>query len=171
MKNAEKGCRLTVPYPAPRRPERLPVPQTVHRLRRAAAGPGGVMTVLHRSLRRAAVCRENGEDGLAALLEAEAQTALDHLELLARMLVCCGAENPFFVPQGGHKIWWSGVWTGTCRKEELSAEVLLRETLADCAAWQSLADALPLSLRPCAERILADRLHHAGLLRQRLIGG
>ena len=171
MKNAEKGCRLTVPYPVPHRPVHPPTTQTVYRLRRAAAGPGGAMTVLCRSLQRAAVCRERGEDALAELLEAGAQTALDHLALLCRMLLCCGASPAFFVPQGGHKIWWSAVQTGECRKEDITIELLLQETLADCAACRALAGTLPPGLAPCAERMLADHLHRADRLRELLLGG
>ena len=172
MKNAETEYLLPVPYPSPCGLQRPPTPQTVYRLRRAAAGPEGMLTVLCRSLQRAAACRMRpmqGEPALAGLLEAEAQTALRHLELLTRMLLCCGAGNGLFVPQSGHKIWWSALQLQKYRKEELSIGLLLRETLACSAACRALAETLPAALAPCAERMLADWEHHADLLRRELL--
>ena len=171
VKNAETEYLLPVPYPRPCGLQHPPTPQTVYRLRRAAAGPEGVLTMLCRSLQRAAACRMRGEEGLAVLLEAGAQPALRHLELLTRMLLCCGAGTGFFVPQGGHKIWWSAARLPECRKAEISAELLLRETLAYSAACRALAEALPPALAPCAERMLADWEHHAALLREELLRG
>lgn len=171
MKNAETEYLLPVPYPSPCGMQRPPTPQTVYRLRRAAAGPEGVLTVLCCSLQRLAVCRMRGDERLAALLDAEVQTALRHLELLLRMLRCCGAENGFFVPQGRHKIWWSAAQTEKYRKEDLSTDLLLRETLVRSAGCRALAETLPPALAPCAERMLADWEHHAALLRQELLRG
>ena len=169
MKNDETEYLLPVPYPSPCGLQRPPTPQTVYRLRRAAAGPDGVLTALCCSLQRTASCRLRGDAQLAGLLEAEAQTALRHLELLTRMLLCCGAENALFVPQGGHKIWWSAAQLQKCQKKDLSAELLLRETLMRSAACRALAEALPPALAPCAERMLADWEHHAALLREMLL--
>ena len=170
MKNAEPQYLLSVSYPDLCGLRCTPPPQTVYRLRRAAAGPAGALTVLCRSLQRAAACRMQGERGLAGLLDAEGQIALRHLELLTRMLLCCGAAPGFFVPQGGHKIWWSA-GAAPRRKENVSAELLLRETLAQSAACRALAGALPPALAPCAERMLADWEHHASLLRKELLRG
>lgn len=169
MKNAEKGCILRVPYPHPTRPERPLTPQAVYRLRRAAAGNEGALTLLCSSLQRAAVCRAAGRTALAEVCEAGAQNAFQHLRLLSELLVCCGAGPALFVPKGGHKIWWSASCVPKSQKADVLTRAALQDTLAACAACRALAAVLPPAMQPCAERMLADWQHHADLLRELLL--
>ena len=166
MKNAEKDYVLRVPYPHPARPERPAGPRTLQRLHAAAAGRTGIMTALCRYLRSAAVCRARGEEELAGLFDAAAQTACVHLGLVAGMLAACGGDPGLFVPRSGHKIWWSAGWASGGGETGHPAERALAGTLAACAEWRALARELPDCLRPCAERILADEQHYADLFRR-----
>ena len=169
MKNAETEYLLRVPYPQPTRPARPPSPQTVYRLRRAAAGNGGMLTLLCSSVQRAALCRAQGKPALAEVLDAGAQTALRHLGLVTELLACCGAEPGFFVPQGGHKIWWSAGRAPQCPKPEFLVHRALRDAQAASDLCRALAETLPAGMQPCAERMLADWEHHAALLRELLL--
>lgn len=169
VKNAEKGCVLPVPYPRPSCPERPVPPQTVYRLRCAAAGREGMLTHQCVWLQRAAACRMTAQKEAADYLETAARLAGVHLGLLAELLLCCGAENAFFVPKSGHKIWWSACCVPSCQKTEFSLSRLLQEVRAAARLCRALAECLPASMQPCAERLLADWVYLEGQLQRALL--
>lgn len=148
--------QLQVPYPCPCRPARLPDRVVVARLRQLLAGRSGVLTAGCCFVQAAAQCRVQGQEEWTRLFEAAAQTAGCQLRVLTEMLVCCGGEAAFFVPEQGQRLWWSARWVGGSGKAgELLRQALGLE-LAACTACRELLSLVPDSFQPCIERLLAD---------------
>ncbi len=177
MKNAQTAGPLAVAYPVP---ARCPGPVSgplVHRLRRLTAGRAGALTWLCAHTARAAACRLRGAEAAAQTLDRGAETARIHLARLLELQAALGLSPALFAPQGQHKIWWSAGMApvGPCFRDAGDQTVyhLLRAALRDAESaareTAALADALPDSHRPCAERLLADWLHFAALLRAELL--